>query len=95
MYIPWGLPSVTDSGSRVATGFRDVIAGRAATLLNILTGDTSTDGAFGWPVIASSKDQAWNRITAIAVGDVVDVQRRRKNRLKENYITNEWTAPEP
>lgn len=95
MYIPWALPSVQDSGSRIPTSTRDDIAGSAKLLLDILTGNISTDGEYGWPVVASAKSQAWNRITGIEVGDVVDVQRRRKNRIVESYKVLSYTSPEP
>lgn len=42
-------------------------------------------GAVVWPVVASKKAGTLNKITGIRVGDVVDVQRRRKNKLRENY----------
>lgn len=95
MYLPWALPAVVDSGSRISTQFRDDCADFAKQLLDILAGNISTDGEYGWPVVASAKNQAWNRITGIEVGDVVDVQRRRKNRVSEAYKHLSYTSPEP
>lgn len=95
MYPPLALPAVVDSGSKISTSYRDSMADQAKLLLDILAGNTSTDGEWGWPVIASSKSQTWNRITGIEVGNVVDVQRRRKNRVVEAYKVLSYTSPEP
>jgi len=60
-----------------------VNAGRALiTLLSVAYGGAAT----AYPVVASKIDGSVNRITKVACGNVIDVQQRRKNALKETYM---------
>lgn len=42
-------------------------------------------GATSWPVVASEKTGTLNKITGVKVGNVIDVQRRRKEQVIETY----------
>jgi len=44
------------------------------------------------PVIASKLDGSIHPITGVRVGNIIDVQRRRKNALTETYVSGTWPA---
>lgn len=44
------------------------------------------------PVLISTVSDAWAPIDRVRIGRVVDVQRRRKNQITENYVTGNWPA---
>ena len=73
--------SVDPGGQAIA---RD--AGKA--LLTLLSAPSG--GLTVHPVIASKVDASNTAITGVTVGNILDVQRRRKNRLKETYLASPW-----
>lgn len=66
---------------RLMTGYAGMWATRGAALLTILKGTTVP----AIPVIASGHSGEYEHITGCRVGDVYDVQRRRKSALREVY----------
>lgn len=73
---------LTQSGTmRAAPGFPGLWATKGAALLTILAGTTVP----AIPVIASGHGGEYEHITGCRVGDVYDVQRRRKSAVPEVY----------
>lgn len=65
-------------------------ASSGALLLTSISKPGQTNNANVYPVVASSGGPI-NKINAVWVGDVVDVQRRRKDALIENYTKLAWS----
>lgn len=88
IYLPVALPSVP-SGKLTST-YPVQANGTVKALLNVLQAiaDSGTPGGVAVEAcIASKLDASLNKITGIATGDVVDVQRRRKEQIPEAYTT--------
>lgn len=60
----------------------------AKELLNAVANSTGTQP--GVPVVASNVNATNTPITGVRVGNVCDVQRRRKNELTETYAADIW-----
>lgn len=45
----------------------------------------------GMPCIASNVDGTIQPITGVRIGNVLDVQRRRKDALRETYVSSSWS----
>jgi hypothetical protein len=73
------LPNV--AGMRITSAQAAAWAARGKALLSLLAGTTQP----AMPVVASNHDGEIEPITHVRVGDVIDVQRRRKSALKEVY----------
>lgn len=72
---------------KVALQYQNRVKQAGVDLLTVLT---NAGGAAGnvsaTPVVASSKDGTNTPITGVRVGDIMDVQRRRKNKYNEVYV---------
>lgn len=88
VYVPVGMPN-TPSGSDIISSSQQGTAVTAAkTLLTRVHTTVGTD-TFN-PAILSNKDASATLITGVRIGQVIDVQRRRKNRVPEAYIGAAW-----
>jgi hypothetical protein len=88
MYLPVALPSVPSG--KLASSYCVQANGTLKQLLVLLEAqaDGGTPGGVAVQAcIASKLDASLNKITGIATGDVVDVQRRRKEQIPEAYTT--------
>lgn len=76
-------------GIRVDGTYQGLLVTGAQHLLTLLAaGVSGSDVAL--PVVASSKNAAIQGITGVRVGNVIDVQRRRKNAVTEEYASGVW-----
>lgn len=89
IYPPNNAALVTSGTSKIASVFQLQIATRAHDLLDALSTDQA-QWAFRPHVMSSSGPH--RLITGIEVGDVMDVQRRRKNAVRESYAAGPWPA---
>lgn len=86
IYLPVALPS-TPSG-KLSPPYPLQVGGVVKQLLTLLRAqaDGGTPGGVAVePCIASKKDKSLSLITGITTGDVIDVQRRRKEQIPEAY----------
>lgn len=91
IYLPFNVSTTTD---RQAVGTLTPYATSVATLLTALSKDnvTFTDLATTSirPILVG-RDGTVRGIDQVAIGDVVDTVRRRKDKLRENYNTIAWS----
>lgn len=86
IYLP-NSPTNTLSNSRISTADRADIAAAGVALLLLLRNDDDSDDQGEFTPHCVSSHGADQVITSVRVGDVLDVQRRRKNALRESYAT--------
>lgn len=84
IYLP-NTPANTVQYSRIGNSDRADIAAAGVRLILLLRNDDNSDsqGEFTAGVVSSHGADAV--VTRVRVGDVLDVQRRRKNQLRESY----------
>lgn len=63
------------------------VAQAARTLINSLNNWPGTDTPFNGQVIVLGGNGVTRNVTAVSVGNVMDTQRRRRNKLRERYTT--------
>lgn len=89
MYLPGLNPaqSVGSTGYVSTGGQANALAGQQA-LLGALTGGITGVGTAHWqPVITGKPYVNYAVINEVAVGNVVDTQRRRRRSLPETYVS--------
>lgn len=85
IYPPLNIVPTGTSQDRIDSTTATALANYGKALLNALsTGTSAPTSANFVPQVVSSQGPREN-ITGVRVGDVIDVQRRRKNALKESY----------
>lgn len=84
MYLPTFPPQLMDTKGRLTTGNRDELLSEMVAFFNDVQGATAGLDLIS-PVVVSSVDQAQYKIQYLRIGDLVDTQRRRRNRLNESY----------
>jgi len=83
IYLPnYSMPVVTPGSMRAQGGLNALWRDRGLALLALL----ANSNVHAVPIIASSAGPT-AQITGVRVGDVIDVQRRRKDALKESYVS--------
>lgn len=85
IYLPFNIPA---NGSNVYGGVIQAFGRKVKSLLSILEGTPdggSAGGAAVRAVVASKVDASLNPITGVAIGNIYDVQRRRKEQAEETY----------
>jgi len=81
IYLPnYFLPSLTPGSMRIMADWNRQWAAKAAALLALI----ANSAVHAVPIIASPSGPT-AQITGVRVGDVIDVQRRRKDAYKESY----------
>jgi hypothetical protein len=85
IYLPPPAVAVQMNG-RISSANRSNYATAAKTMINACQGAT-TDGQDLDLIVASARFGTNRSVTAVRVGDVLDTQRRRDNRLTEAYTT--------
>lgn len=94
IYLPaYAADSDIAGGSRISSGSVTNILSTAA---NILTALENKGAAFGTgvhfaPCVVSKVSGTFRPITGTRVGNVWDIQRRRKSALHESYTNGTWT----
>lgn len=87
-YLP-ALTSSLDVGGRLTGTVRDRVANWASAFLNDLEGKVITNGVTGDGALhlgILGNDGELQRIVRLRVGKIIDTQRRRRNRLDEEYV---------
>jgi len=86
MYLPHTRLPILTTTAKSSSTYTDAVLAAGKTFVNALTGligDETT--AILFPVIMSQTGITSKGVTALAVGDVTDTQRRRRNRIPELY----------
>lgn len=93
VYLPLALAAQASGSARVPSGTQTNAANLGAAILTAIAKPVSSPanntGAIR-PIIASRHGEV-AQINEIRVGDVLDVQRRRKKKLKESYLKQSWS----
>lgn len=86
-YVPTGGMGVDSGTGRMTSTDASTMAGAAQTFLNALNNQAGIDVNNPRVVVASNLGQPGpiRDVTRVAVGDVLDTQRRRRNALDETY----------
>jgi len=88
IYVPTGVASNSFGTDNISTADQSAMVTSGLALLTILNTTVS-----GWqfnPVIASKVDASNTTITGVRVGNIYDIQRRRKNKQAETYLAAAW-----
>lgn len=85
IYLPFGATATGVSLDRISSGSTAGYATAVKNLLGILKTPTSAPTVFSFTPSVYSRSGPHSPITGVRVGDVLDVQRRRKNALREVY----------
>lgn len=90
-YLPWPAFQTLDSSGLISTSTRTTLANAARTLVNSINsintfgaGDQTTDVTVA---VVSLDRQDYYDVNRVAVGDVCDTIRTRRNQLPEQYTT--------
>jgi hypothetical protein len=94
MFLAGLTPAAVASDGHLSTGTPAAALAKQVSLLTDLT--WNPDGSIGVePIIApnlgtpgSPSYTSYAKITEVRVGDVMDTQRRRRNRLVETYVSD-------
>lgn len=89
IYPPIAWPGTGASGANLTSA---VVADHVTKAKALLTALAQLDGSgtTAVPVVASLKDGSTHQITGVRVGNVIDVQRRRKEQIPETYTAATW-----
>ena len=87
IYPPNALLGTTAANSKVTSGEAGTHVTAAKALLDVLR---NTGGILASPCVSSAVLEDNVLITGVRVGDVIDVQRRRKNAEVETYSASAW-----
>ena len=91
IYLPSGFADVGNNG-KVTTANQTSIANRFVTFINAVNGvGTSTGANTVASIVSGVGAGAIRNITSIEVGNLMDSQRRRRNRLTETYVAADLT----
>ncbi len=87
MYLPHQRPTLTAGTPYISSAITTAIAGYAKAFVNGVVADcNSAMTAVAEAAIMSEVDGGTTRgVTSVAIGRVVDTQRRRRNKLTEEY----------
>jgi hypothetical protein len=85
MYLP--LTGITTAAGLLSTTNRTTVLTQLATLVNAINDNTTA------AAIVNRARMEFSTITSVAVGDEIDIQRRRSNRIDENYVTQSTNWP--
>lgn len=84
MYWP-ALNVSLDQNLRLVQSQIDSYATNGVELLEMIGTAGATGGEFPIPVVVSQTASTYTPITHVRVGDILDIQRRRRDSLTENY----------
>lgn len=91
MYMPTPSTQILDQFGLISSGNQTTLLNMFVALLGEFSGHEFDNGAeetiFCIPSIASTAGQFATAVAFVRVGRVVDTQRRRRNKISENYVT--------
>lgn len=92
LYWPATGVAIDTDTLRLSTTTRNAIATGAVTYLEAV--EAAIDGIVGGGrlIVWSRADEAGRFVNRIVVGDVLDTQRRRRDTLVENYVSEDYGA---
>lgn len=94
IYAPAGFGDVTSSSGRLNATTVTFLVNKAVTWINAINTFAQTASPAGIVVINSAvRAGASHPVTGVEVGNLVDTQRRRRNRLSEAYTTAPLVTP--
>ena len=85
-YPPATVLSLSSAGTVSKPGVT-LVATAARTLITNLNNWPGTDTPIGGQVVVLGGNGTTRPVTAVSVGNVMDTQRRRRNKLRESYTT--------
>lgn len=89
IFLPlYGVGQVSGAAMTASQADINTALAQGKSLLTVLANGVT--GGAGYPAVLSKINGADRSITGIKVGDVLDVQRRRKDALKETYTSSTW-----
>lgn len=88
IYLP-NYSKATFAGSVISGGDAQSVRQSGLTLLDTLANNGSEEAQFQ-PCVVSKISGLYSPIKSVRVGNVYDVQRRRKNALAETYVSAAW-----
>jgi hypothetical protein len=93
IYPPLTLTQASTGSSRITAATATGVVNWAKLLLTAIAKPPNTGANFNAvrPVVASNHAGEIFEINEVRCGDVVDVQRRRKSALMENYTKSPWS----
>lgn len=91
MYLPNYGPSST--GATVDSAHASAVLSNVLALIGIIKAQTAgLNGGVMTPALVSDRQAKWSYIRTVRVGNVYDVQRRRKNAVDEVYVAGGVSA---
>nr|CRY97259.1 hypothetical protein [uncultured prokaryote] len=92
IYLPNNAAALaTPGGMLLNAGSPGAMLTDALALLDVINNTASPDtGEPAQPVVASKVNATNSNITSVRIGNVLDMQRRRKNKLVESYTAGAW-----
>lgn len=92
-YLPAGFADATSNGKLAAVVVTSLLT-RFTTLFNAINNVATTQTGLPIKLIVNSNVRTGmsRYITAISIGNLVDTQRRRRNRLSETYVDSALTS---
>lgn len=88
IYLPFAIPTVTSE--RTLSSSPSAVVRRVAALLTILNNNGAEPHVISILKASDPRTPVSSLITGVRSGDVLDVQRRRKNKIRENYVSANW-----
>lgn len=89
IYPPIAFPGSGATAANLPQAAVNDYVTKAKALLTALT-KADTNSVTLSPCVASLKDGSLHQITGVRVGNVIDVQRRRKEQIPEQYTASVW-----
>lgn len=88
IYLPWAIPQSTSN--RALSTVATAVNARVKALLTILINAGAEPHIISILKASDTRDPVSSPITGVRTGDVIDIQRRRKNKIRENYVVSAW-----
>lgn len=85
--------TAVSSGAAVTSGVQSAVLNKTLSLIGIIKAQTAgLNGGVMTPALVSDRDALWSYIRTCRVGNLYDVQRRRKNAVSEVYVAGGVSA---
>lgn len=93
-FPPSGFADVQTNSATLSTASTEAIANRAVAFINAINtwGDLGANSV-AVAINSSARTGANHYVTGVRVGNVTDIQRRRRNRIAETYVERPLVTP--